>query len=104
VTTLDDVIASRGGNPLIVGGKVIGAIGVSGGTGWQDDVVSQAGVAALQSWLFSRPFPAYLRRSKRTLPGQRSAERRSSRCPTSARQYRLAPIRLAPKGAHATSP
>ena len=31
--TLDDVIVSRGGNPLIVGGKVIGAIGVSGGTG-----------------------------------------------------------------------
>ena len=48
LTTLDDVIASRGGNPLIVGGKVIGAIGVSGGTGSQDDVVSQAGVAALQ--------------------------------------------------------
>jgi len=46
--TLDDVIASRGGNPLIVGGKLIGAIGVSGGTGSQDDTVSQAGVAALQ--------------------------------------------------------
>ena len=46
--TLDDVIASRGGNPLIVGGKIIGAIGVSGGTGSQDDVVSQAGVAALK--------------------------------------------------------
>jgi glc operon protein GlcG len=47
LTTLDDVIASRGGNPLVVGGKVIGAIGVSGGTGSQDDVVSQAGIAAL---------------------------------------------------------
>ncbi|HVQ82242.1 MAG: heme-binding protein [Pseudolabrys sp.] len=46
--TLDDVIASRGGNPLVVGGKIIGAIGVSGGTGSQDDVVSQAGVAALK--------------------------------------------------------
>jgi glc operon protein GlcG len=46
--TLDDVIASRGGNPLIVGGKVIGAIGVSGGTGSQDDTVSQAGVAAVK--------------------------------------------------------
>ncbi len=46
--TLDDVIMSRGGNPLIVGGKVIGAIGVSGGTGSQDDVVSQAGVAGLK--------------------------------------------------------
>ena len=46
--TLDDVIASRGGNPLMVGGKVIGAIGVSGGTGSQDDAVSQAGAAALK--------------------------------------------------------
>ena len=48
LTTLDDVIASRGGNPLVVGGKVVGAIGVSGGTGSQDEVVSQAGVAALK--------------------------------------------------------
>jgi uncharacterized protein GlcG (DUF336 family) len=48
LATLDDVIASRGGNPLVVGGKVIGAIGVSGGTGSQDDVVSLAGVAALK--------------------------------------------------------
>jgi glc operon protein GlcG len=48
LTTLDDVIASRGGNPLIVGGKVIGAIGVSGGSGAQDDVLSQAGVASLK--------------------------------------------------------
>ena len=48
IPTLDDVIASRGGNPLIVGGKVIGAIGCSGGTGSQDDTISQAGVAALK--------------------------------------------------------
>ena len=48
LTTLDDVIASRGGNPIVVGGKVIGAIGASGGTGSQDDVISQAGAAALK--------------------------------------------------------
>jgi glc operon protein GlcG len=48
LTTLDDVIASRGGNPLVVGGKVIGAIGVSGGSGAQDNVVSLAGQAALK--------------------------------------------------------
>ena len=48
LATLDDVIMSRGGNPLVVGGKVIGAIGVSGGSGSQDDVVSLAGVAALK--------------------------------------------------------
>jgi glc operon protein GlcG len=47
--TLDDVIASRGGNPLVVDGNIVGAIGVSGGTGSQDDVVSQAGVASLQT-------------------------------------------------------
>ena len=48
LTTLDDIVASRGGNPLIVGGKVIGAIGVSGGSGAQDDVLSLAGAAALK--------------------------------------------------------
>ena len=41
-------IGSRGGNPLVVGGKIIGAVGVSGGTGSQDDAISQAGVAALK--------------------------------------------------------
>ena len=46
--TLDDVIMSRGGNPLVVNGKIIGAIGVSGGTGSQDDTISQAGAKAVQ--------------------------------------------------------
>jgi len=46
--TLDDVIASRGGIPLLEGGKLIGAIGCSGGTGSQDEVVARAGVAALK--------------------------------------------------------
>jgi glc operon protein GlcG len=46
--TLDDVIASRGGNPLVVNGKIIGAIGVSGGSGSQDDAISLAGVAGLK--------------------------------------------------------
>src|SRR5450759_2394141 len=48
LTTLDDVIASRGGNPLIVNGKVIGAIGVSGGTGSQDNLLSLVGVDSLK--------------------------------------------------------
>ena len=48
LATLDGVIASRGGNPIVVNGKIIGAIGVSGGTGTQDDVVSQAGAAAVK--------------------------------------------------------
>ena len=46
--TLDSIIASPGGNPIIVGGKLIGAIGVSGGTGAQDNQVSLAGVAAVK--------------------------------------------------------
>ena len=46
--SLDDVIASRGGIPLIDSGKLIGAIGCSGGTGSQDEVVAKVGVAALK--------------------------------------------------------
>jgi glc operon protein GlcG len=46
--TLDDVIASRGGIPIVDGGKIIGAIGCSGGTGSQDEVVAKAGVAAVK--------------------------------------------------------
>jgi len=41
--TLDDVIASRGGIPLVEGGKLIGAIGCSGGTGSQDETVCTVG-------------------------------------------------------------
>ncbi len=48
LTTLDGMIGSRGGNPIVVNGKIIGAIGVSGGTGSQDDVISQTGVAAIK--------------------------------------------------------
>jgi len=46
--TLDDVIASRGGIPLVEAGKLIGAIGCSGGTGSQDEVSSRAGVATIK--------------------------------------------------------
>ena len=45
--TLDGIIASRGGIPLIVDGKLIGAIGCSGGTGSQDEVACTAGAAAI---------------------------------------------------------
>jgi glc operon protein GlcG len=43
VMSLEGVVASEGGIPLVEGGKLIGAIGVSGGTGAQDGVVSKAG-------------------------------------------------------------
>jgi uncharacterized protein GlcG (DUF336 family) len=39
ILTLDDVIASRGGIPLVEDGKLIGAVGCSGGTGSQDEVL-----------------------------------------------------------------
>jgi uncharacterized protein GlcG (DUF336 family) len=47
VMTLDDVIASRGGIPLIEGGKIIGGIGCSGGSGSQDEAVCSAAAATL---------------------------------------------------------
>jgi glc operon protein GlcG len=43
----DGIIASRGGIPLIDQGKIIGAIGCSGGTDSQDGVVSEAGAAVI---------------------------------------------------------
>src|ERR1700729_1815236 len=43
----DGVIASRGGIPLIDQGGFIGAIGCSGGTDSQDEVVSEAGAAVI---------------------------------------------------------
>ena len=43
----DGVIASRGGIPLIDQGLIIGAIGCSGGTDSQDEVVSKAGAAVI---------------------------------------------------------
>jgi glc operon protein GlcG len=46
--TLDGFIASRGGLPLIEAGKLIGAIGCSGGTDSQDEVVCKAGLALME--------------------------------------------------------
>ena len=48
VMTLDGMIGSRGGIPLVEGGKLIGAIGCSGGTGSQDEVACKAGVATIK--------------------------------------------------------
>jgi glc operon protein GlcG len=45
--TLDDVIGSRGGIPLIEDGKLIGAIGCSGGTGSQDEAACMVGAATI---------------------------------------------------------
>jgi glc operon protein GlcG len=43
----DGIIASRGGIPLIEQGALIGAIGCSGGTDSQDEIVSKAGAAVI---------------------------------------------------------
>jgi glc operon protein GlcG len=43
----DDVIASRGGIPLIDDGAIIGAIGCSGGADSQDEIAAAAGAAII---------------------------------------------------------
>jgi len=49
VSTLDPtLVASPGGFPLIEGGKIIGAVGCSGGTGDQDATVCGAGAASVK--------------------------------------------------------
>jgi uncharacterized protein GlcG (DUF336 family) len=48
MVTLDGMIASRGGIPLVEGGKIIGAIGCSGGAGSQDEVVCKLGAATIK--------------------------------------------------------
>ena len=46
--TFDGIIASRGGIPLLEQGKIIGAIGCSGGASSQDEVVCKAGAAVIR--------------------------------------------------------
>jgi uncharacterized protein GlcG (DUF336 family) len=48
VMTLDGMIGSRGGIPLVEGGKLIGAIGCSGGTSSQDEVACAAAAATFK--------------------------------------------------------
>jgi glc operon protein GlcG len=50
---LPGALPVEGGIPLMADGKVIGAIGVSGGTSQQDAQVAQAGVSALEALLKS---------------------------------------------------
>ena len=48
ILTLDGVIASRGGIPLVEGGKLVGAIGCSGATGSQDEVACKVGAGTVK--------------------------------------------------------
>ena len=47
LTSLDGVIASAGGAPLIEDGKLIGAIGCSGGASAEDETACLAGAATI---------------------------------------------------------
>jgi uncharacterized protein GlcG (DUF336 family) len=46
--TLDGISAIEGGVPIIEGGRIIGAIGASGGSSVQDGQVAQAGAAVIK--------------------------------------------------------
>ena len=45
---LEGAVPVEGGIPLVSGGKIVGAIGASGGTSEQDGMVAQAGASALK--------------------------------------------------------
>ena len=49
VLRLTAAVPIEGGLPLVVGGAIVGAIGVSGGTSAQDGQCAEAGVRALKS-------------------------------------------------------
>jgi len=48
ILSLEGAVAVEGGIPLMSGGKIVGAIGASGGTSQQDGVTAAAGVAMLK--------------------------------------------------------
>ena len=45
--SVDGLVALQGGLPIVVGGKVIGAVGVSGATSAQDEQVAATAIAAV---------------------------------------------------------
>ena len=48
ILSLGGAIAVEGGLPLMAGGRIIGAIGASGGTSQQDGVTAAAGISAVK--------------------------------------------------------
>ena len=46
--TLDDICTVEGGLPIIQSGKIVDAIGVSGGTSQEDGQIATSGVSALK--------------------------------------------------------
>jgi glc operon protein GlcG len=47
IMTIEGVLPLEGGVPIVAGGRVIGAVGVSGVTSQQDAQIAEAGIAAL---------------------------------------------------------
>ena len=54
VTTLDGMIGSRGGFPIVYDGKVIGGLGCSGGTGSQDEWTCKTALDKVNEALMSK--------------------------------------------------
>ena len=48
ILSLDGAVAVEGGMPLMSGGRIVGAIGASGGTSQQDGVSATSGAATLK--------------------------------------------------------
>jgi glc operon protein GlcG len=48
VLRLENAVPVEGGIPLVMDGKIVGAIGLSGGTSQQDGQCAQAGAAAMK--------------------------------------------------------
>src|SRR5512138_365614 len=48
ILSLEGAVAVEGGVPLMMGGRIIGAIGASGGTSQQDGMTAAAGAATLK--------------------------------------------------------
>ena len=46
---LEGAVAVEGGVPIVIGGKIIGAIGLSGDTSEHDGQCAAAGIAILES-------------------------------------------------------
>ena len=46
LSTIDGVIASRGGIPIVIDGKIVGGVGCSGGTGSQDELICASALSA----------------------------------------------------------
>ena len=48
ILSLEGAVAVEGGVPLMMGGRIIGAIGASGGTSQQDGMTAAAGAGAIK--------------------------------------------------------